>query len=104
MVKIIVTFMARAVIVVGILLLVRILHQAVNGSLSTEFFAQSQVSSITSLYALLLGLPVPSHVISIGLILQRRWLSPPWAKFAWIAIVGSGCWLGASLAVRFLIS
>ena len=104
MIRAIVTFVARRIIVVGIVLLVGVLYQAVNGSLATKFFAKSQPSSITSLCALMLGLPVPFHVISIGLILQRRRLSPPWAKFAWIAVVGSGCWLGASLAVRVMIS
>ena len=104
MIRAIVTFVARRIIVVGIVLLVGVLYQAVNGSLATKFFAKSQPSSITSLCALMLGLPVPLHVMSVGLILQRSWLSPLWARVAWIAIVGSGCWLGASLAVRLLIS
>ncbi len=104
MIKTIVTLVALGIIVVGIVLLVGVPYQAVNGSLATRFFAQSQPSSIASLHALMLGLPAPFHVISIGLILQRRWLSSLWARVAWIAIVGSGCWLGASLAVRLLIS
>ena len=99
----IVAILARGIIVVGLALLGRVLFQTVNGSLATRFFAESRPSWVTSLYALALGLPVPLHVISVGLIIQRRWLSPPWARVAWFAIVGSGCWLGASLAVRALI-
>jgi hypothetical protein len=104
MIKTIVTITARGVIVVGVLILVRMLYQTADGSLVGKFFAQSQPTPITSLYALMLGLPIPLHVISIGLIVQRRWLSPCWAKIAWAAIVGSGCWLGVSLAIRLMIS
>lgn len=51
---------------------------------------------------LLLSLPIPLHVIFIGLIMQKRWLSPGMARFAWVGIVTSGLWLGASLLYRMI--
>ena len=104
MIRNVVTFVARGIILVGLLLLAGVLYHTIRGSLVEKFFDQSQPLLIASLSALMLALPVPLHVISVGLILQQRWLSPPWARVAWIAIAVSGCWLGASLAVRYLLS
>jgi hypothetical protein len=55
------------------------------------------------LYALGLIIPVPLHIISIGLVLKRKWLSRFWARAAWPAIFISGCWLGAAIAVRITV-
>jgi hypothetical protein len=38
--------------------------------------------------------------MAVGLILQRRWLSRGWSKTAWLAVVISGCWLGAALGIK----
>jgi hypothetical protein len=88
---------------VGLFLLIKILYNAATGSLTALLFAASQESWIKHVSALGLSLPVPFHVISVGLILQKRWLSPPWARFAWIAVVVSGCWLGVALGIKLLI-
>ncbi len=103
MVRPAVTFAARGIVVVGVFMLVGIVWQAVGGSLVARLHLGSGGAWTASLFALVLGLPIPLHVISIGLILQRRWLSPLWSKAAWIAIVGSGCWLGVSLVVRLFL-
>jgi len=94
---------ASGVVVVGLLLFARIIHDAAAGSLTAPVFGRPQVSWTCQIYALGLALPVPFHVISVGLILQRRWLSPPWARGAWIATVISGCWLGLALGIKALI-
>lgn len=73
---------------------------AANGSLASKVFPNAEPTAKIAAYALGLTFPVPLHVISIGLILQRRWLSSGWSKFAWIAIVTSGLWLGAALVVK----
>ena len=49
---------------------------------------------------LFLTLPVPLHIIFIGLIIQKKHFSQPWQRFAWIGITASGVWLGISLAIR----
>ncbi len=95
---------ANVIIVVGLCLLAKVLYNAATGSLATRFFAQSPGSRLDTVYALGLALPIPFHVILIGLIVQKRWLSPRWAKIAWFAVIISGCWLGASLAIRLVIS
>ncbi len=87
---------------VGIFLLIRLVHRAFNGTLAAQYFAYTLGAWTSTAGALGLSLPVPLHVISVGLIVQKRWLSPPWAKAAWYAVVISGCWLGTSLAVRLL--
>jgi len=94
---------ANLVILVGLFLLVKILFSATTGALTAQIFVASPESWIKRVSALGLNLPLPFHVISVGLILQRRWLSPPWARFAWIAVVVSGCWLGVALGIKLLI-
>ena len=103
MVKMIPRVAADLVILVGLYLLVKILYNAATGNLAVQLFAASPESWTTHVVALGLNLPLPLHIISIGLILQRRWLSPPWKKIAWIAVVVSGCWLGVALAIKLLI-
>ena len=103
MFKMILRAIANLVILVGLFLLVRVLYNAAAGSLAGQLVASSQGSLIKPLNALALNLPVPLHVISIGLILQRWWLSPPWKRAAWIAVVVSGCWLGVALGIKLLI-
>lgn len=94
---------ATAVSAVGLALLVRLMARLLDGSLAVELFPSSLPSAMPSLAAAVLSLPVPFHVISVGLILQRRWLSPTWARVAWLCVVTSGLWLGASLAVRAVV-
>ncbi len=94
---------ANILIFVGLFLLVRVLYSAVTGSLVARPFAQSQGLWIRNVFALGLSLPVPFHVISIGLVLQRRWFPPLWTRVAWLAVVVSGCWLGAALGIKMLV-
>lgn len=94
---------ANALIGVGLFLLAYTLYGAVSGSLAIRVFNGAQRPWMYDLYALCLVLPVPFHVISIGLILKRKWLSPFWARTAWPAIILSGCWLGGAIAVRYMM-
>jgi hypothetical protein len=103
MFKVITRVAANVLIVVGLFLLVRVLNNAVTGSLVAQLFAQSQGTWIRNVCALGLSLPVPFHVISVGLVLQRRRLPPRWTKAAWLAVVVSGCWLGAALGIKMLV-
>jgi hypothetical protein len=49
--------------------------------------------------------PVPLHVISVGFVLQRRWLSPHGRRIVWLAVIISGCWLGVALVIKeFLLN
>ncbi len=95
---------ANVIIVVGLCLLAKVLYNAATGSLAARFFSQSPGSWLDTVCALGLALPIPFHVISIGLLVQKRWLSPLGVKIAWFAIVISGCWLGVCLAIRVVIS
>lgn len=85
---------------VGVCLLVLVIVDWQNGILAGQFFPDVEHAPRHHLYGLLLALPVPLHVIFIGLILQKKWLSPPMARFAWVGIVSSGMWLGVSLLVK----
>ncbi len=104
MFKIAVRALGNTVIVAGVYLLVRVLHKAVTGSLVPQVVSQSVGSWMGMAFALGLTLPIPFHVISIGLVLQRRWLPVRWAAAARLAIVISGCWLGVALCAKLLIS
>jgi hypothetical protein len=55
-------------------------------------------------YAFSLGvsLPVPFHVMAVGLFLQRDRLSPVWRRGAWWGVVISGLWLGLALLVKWV--
>ena len=103
MTKTIARAVANSVVVVGLFLLVRVLYQAVTGSLTATYFVDSSGTWLKIACALGLSLPVPFHVISVGWIVQRKWLAPRWGRVAWLAVVVSGCWLGAALGIRLLL-
>jgi hypothetical protein len=101
--RIIVRLIATAAILAGLYLFVRMISGAVNGSLAAQLFPESPESVSNTLVALSLGLPVPLHVTSIGLLLQRRWLPHSWARISFLAVVISGCWLGAAVGVKLFV-
>ncbi len=103
MLRMIARVAANVLVAVGLFLLARVLHNAVTGSLVVQLFAQSQVSWIRNACALGLSLSVPFHLISVGMLLQRRALPPLWARSAGFAAVVSGLWLGVALGIRMLI-
>lgn len=103
MFKMIPRALTNLVICVGLFLLVKIFYNAATGYLTAQFFTASPASWTTHVFALGLALPLPFHIISVGLFLQKRRLSPPWKKVAWIAVVVSGCWLGVALGIKLLI-
>jgi hypothetical protein len=101
--RIIVRLIANAVVAVGLFLLVRVFYHTATGSLAAQLFPESQQSWTNNLYTLGLSLPVPLHVISVGFVLQRRWLPQHWTRIVWLAVVISGCWLGAALAIKLFL-
>jgi len=94
---------ASFVILVGIFLLGKVLYHGASGVLARQHFGLSPTAWPQYIYASALSLPVPLHIISVGLILQQRWLPSGWAKAARWAAVVSGCWLGVALAYRWLV-
>ena len=91
---------ASATSIVGICLLGLVLYEGYTGALAGQFFPDIEHTPAHHFGGLLLALPVPLHVIFIGLIVQKKWLSIGWAKFAWVGIVGSGMWLGVALGIK----
>lgn len=101
--RIIVRLIANVSILVGIYLIAKMIYGAVNGFPAAPFVNESQGFMSNTLFALALGLPVPFHVISVGLLLKRRWLSPSWARIAFPAAVISGGWLGVALLTKIFL-
>ena len=101
--RIIVRLIANASILVGVYLFAKMIYGSVNGSLVAQLFPESQESVSNTVVALALSLPLPFHVISVGLLLQRRWLSHSWARIAFLAVVISGSWLGVAIGMKFLV-
>lgn len=99
----VVTGICNTVTIVGLCLLALVFYEWEQGVLAEEFFPGIAHATHHATYALLLALPVPLHIIFIGLIVQKRWLSPGMARFAWIGITASGIWLGISLLVQFFL-
>jgi hypothetical protein len=91
---------ANITILAGLFLLGRLVCQAVSGGLAAQYPALPPALSAYGLLALGLSLPVPMHVMAVGLILQKKWLTRGWARLAWWAVVFSGCWLGAALLFK----
>jgi hypothetical protein len=98
-----VRFIANIIILVGIIYLFKVLIQSFNGILVQEIFNHQNQGIYWGLMAMLLGLPIPAHIISIGLILQKKWLSDSMQRLAWISIVFSGVWLGTALGIKMII-
>lgn len=99
----IIGLIGKMTIAVGLFLLLRVIYHAAGGSLVAQLFPESQQLWTKTLYAIGLSLPVPLHVISVGFVLQRRWLSPPWSRIVWLAVITSGCWLGAALMIKIFM-
>ncbi len=85
---------------VGVVLLGKVVVDALSGSLARGLFPGEPVTWTRTAIALALRVPVPFHVFSVGLILQKRWLPPARARIAWLCTVTSGLWLGAALLVK----
>ena len=94
---------ANALIIAGLYLFAGAIYGTANGSLPAQLFPESQESVSNSLVALALGLPVPFHVISVGLLLQRRWLPNSWAGISFWAVVISGGWLGVAIGIKLFV-
>lgn len=94
--------LASTITVIGICMLILVIADWHNGDLAGRYFSDVEHTSSHHLQGLLLALPIPLHVIFIGLIIQKQWLTPPWARFAWVGIVSSGLWLGASMVLGML--
>lgn len=94
---------ANTVVAAGFYLLIQTLCHAASGTLTKTVFGNSPGSSIWNAAAIGLSLPIPLHVISIGLFLQKKWLPTRWIKATWIAIAFSGCWLGMALLLKLFI-
>jgi len=92
--------LASSVTLVGVVLLGLTLYYWQQGDLAPKYFPDITHTDTHHLSGLLLALPVPLHVIFIGLIVQKKHLSRPWQRIAWVGICGSGIWLGISLAIR----
>jgi hypothetical protein len=101
----VVRFLGCGVVVVGLFLLARLLYAVFGGPGSGSMDVIDGVEGAWGLKAavLALRLPVPLHVISVGLIVQRRWLPRAAARAAWVSVMISGCWLGMALAARLLL-
>ena len=101
--KIVVRVTANIIILIGLFLLGRVFCNSLSGTAAQHYFGNLPTTGLQNVYALGLSLPVPLHAISVGLVLQLRWLPPIWVKAAWWGIVISGCWLGLALAIRWLV-
>ena len=95
--------LANATIMAGFFLLGRVICQAATGSLAAQYGVLPAGLGARGFFALGLSLPVPMHVIAVGLILQRKWLGRNWTQAAWWAVVFSGCWLGAALIIKLIL-
>jgi hypothetical protein len=92
--------LSNATILAGLFLLGRVICQAASGGLAAQYPTLPPGWRAYGLVALGLSLPVPMHVIAVGLFLQKKRLARGWARLAWWAVVFSGCWLGAALLFK----
>jgi len=90
------------IMLVGAGLLVRALWGILAGPAlhGSEQAAATDVSGADVMRELSVRLPVPFHVIAVGLFLLRFRLSTAWRRVAWWAVVVSGLWLGLALLFR----
>lgn len=99
---VIVRIAMNLILLAGFFLLVRLIYNAITGELVSEMQHEYRNIELTTVKALLITLPIPLHVIAIGLILQKRWFSKVWKRIAWFAIIASGMWLGIALLIRIV--
>ena len=92
--------LANGIVLIGLFLLGRVICQVAYGAVAVPAATLPAGTGAQGLASLGLRLPVPLHVIAVGLFLQKRWLAPRWARLAWWAVVFSGGWLGAALLIK----
>ncbi len=93
---------ASLVSLFGIAMLIKLFVDWQTGALAMKYLPEMTHTAKGHWLALALGLPIPLHVIFIGLIVQKKWLTPSMTRLAWIGISTSGIWLGASVLYRML--
>jgi len=86
----------------GIFFLIFTLHTAILNSLTEQSISGAEGKYLKHFSGLLISLPVPLHIISIGMIIGSKNYSNLWKKIAWFAVIISGIWLGIAVGVRFL--
>ncbi len=101
--RIFVRYLGCGIVVVGLFLLARLLYGMFGGPGSMDVVGGMEGAWERRVAVLAFRLPVPLHVISVGLIVQRRWLPRAAARAAWVSVMISGCWLGLALAARWLV-
>lgn len=95
---------ANLIVLTGVFLLAKVMCHAASGALVGRVLTGPQGQGwLPQAFALGLSLGVPLHVISVGLVLQQKWLPSLWANAARIAVVVSGCWLGVALGIKTLV-
>ena len=93
---------ANIIVGVGVALLIKTAFSSFNGDLARELFPDRPASAMANACAFGLSVPVPLHVMAVGLFLQLKQLSPGWRKTARFAVVISGLWLGLALAIKMV--
>ena len=101
--KIILKSVSNIIVFGGFLYLIKIIVNGFDGTLASEMVNKKQVTFSYHILALALNLPIPFHIISVGLIFQKRWLSLKFNRILWIALIISGTWLGIAIVVKLFI-
>ena len=94
---------ASAIALAGVGILADVIFEACSGELIEQLLPEYNKTLAHKTLALLLALPVPFHVISIGMIIQKRWLPVKLKRITWISIISSGIWLGIALIIKYAI-
>ena len=83
-------------------LLIKTVLVSFSGDLAREILPDWPASAMANASAFGLSVPVPLHVMAVGLFLQLKHLSPGWRKTVRFAVVISGCWLGLALGIKMV--
>ena len=98
--QIITKIFAIGLFLLGLYYFIEFIYLIVNGKLDTGVISTTSSGNNESLYAVLLTIPLPVHLMTVGLYLQRNLFTLNNARLIKILVIGSGLWLGLAYIIK----
>lgn len=93
--------LANILILYAIYLFIELLVENLGGTTDQNIQHLAGTTGTGLLYILLFKLSLPAHLVSVGIYLQRNFISRFLGKYAKIMVISTGVWLGITFIIRY---
>ena len=91
---------AAGLILLGFYYFTDLLYLIFIGKFETEISFMTKSEAYNSLYSILIKIPLPFHLMAVGLYLQRDVFTQNRARLVKFLVIGSGTWLGIAFLIK----